>query len=71
MTALETMLSIKFGAGLYTQPCPPAVKALWAAAAAAGVGGLAGWQVSIWRAERRREEGRGGRGGARQGGNDE
>jgi len=55
MTALETMLSVKFGAGLYPQPCPRAVKIAWAAAAAALVGGLGGWQCSLWR-EGRREQ---------------
>ncbi|KAI8468839.1 MAG: PSS-domain-containing protein [Monoraphidium minutum] len=56
MTALETMLSVKFGAGLYTQPWPPLVKVAWAAAASALVGALAGWQLSLWR-RRRQEEG--------------
>jgi hypothetical protein len=55
MTALETMLSVKFGAGLYKQPTPRAVLVCWAAAAAAAAGALGGWQASIWRAQRRQQ----------------
>lgn len=56
MTALETLLSIKFGAGLYPRPFPRAVKVAWAGAAAATAGGLAGWQISNMQRRRRRRQ---------------
>lgn len=49
VTALETMASVKFGAGLYPTPAPRAVVAAWAAAGALLAGGLAAWQLRRWR----------------------
>jgi hypothetical protein len=59
MTALETMLSIKFGAGLYTKPPPRAVKVAWLAFGGALAGGLVGWQASLWWRARSAEAGGG------------
>jgi phosphatidylserine synthase 2 len=49
MMFLETLLSIKFGRGLYTQPWPWAVVAAWGLAGALFAVGLAVWQLRLWR----------------------
>ncbi len=49
MTFLETLLSIKFGRGLYTRPWPRAVVAAWGLAGGLFAAGLAVWQLRLWR----------------------
>lgn len=52
MLALETMLAIKFGRGLYPKPWPHAVLASWAVAVVVAVTLLAVWQLRLWRRHR-------------------
>eukprot|EP00879_Flechtneria_rotunda_P017039 GHRR01017845.1.p1 GENE.GHRR01017845.1~~GHRR01017845.1.p1 ORF type:complete len:209 (+),score=63.13 GHRR01017845.1:141-767(+) len=54
MTALETMISIKFGRGLYPNPWPRKVLVAWGVAAAAFWAGMAVWQLQIGRSSKRR-----------------
>lgn len=49
MTCLETLISIKFGRGMYQSPWPPGVLLAWASAGAALAVTLAVWQFRIAR----------------------
>jgi cytochrome c-type biogenesis protein CcmH/NrfF len=57
MLALETMLAIKFGRGLYPKPWPRAVLLSWTAAVAVFVIVLAVWQLRAWRKEQSKAAG--------------
>jgi hypothetical protein len=50
--ALETMLAIKFGRGLYPKPWPRAVLASWTVAIVLCVVLLLVWQLRVWQRQR-------------------
>ncbi len=52
MTLLETLLSIKYGRGLYLQQWPRPVLLAWGLAGGLLVVVLAAWQARIWRRQR-------------------
>lgn len=49
MLALEVMLVVKFGRGLYPKPLPKAVLGSWAVAVVVCVALLIVWQLRMWR----------------------